>query len=108
MKYTWILTPNTIDIDLDNMQEYSCYDDECLISTFYIDEIYDFLESLRVKPSNYNLTETYQYKILFELEENKYEEIRDKLIQFKTGRFITTSIYDFRDNKWIKDYKRTK
>jgi hypothetical protein len=108
MKYTWILTPDLTGIDQNNIQEYSCYDDKCLISTFYIDEICDFLESLRVKPFNYIQTETYQYKILFELDEDYYEEIRDKLIQFKTGRFITTSIYDFRDNKWIKDYKTTK
>ena len=108
MKYTWILTPDLTGIELDDIQKYSCYDDKCLISTFYIDEIYDFLEILKVKPSNYIQTEKYQYKLLFELDEDYYEEIRDKLIEFKIGRFITTSIYDFRDDKWIKDYKRTK
>lgn len=41
---TWILTPNLEDIDLDNMMNYSCYDDKCLISSYFIDDILDFLE----------------------------------------------------------------
>lgn len=44
----------------------------------------------------------------FSLEESRLEEIKDQLIEFKTGRFITTSIYklDKDLDKWVKVWKR--
>ena len=109
---TWILTPNLEDIDLDNMMNYSCYDDKCLISSYFIDDILDFLEEeLKIKGSTYKLPiylDKYQYKMGFSLEESRLEEIKDQLIEFKTGRFITTSIYklDKDLDKWVKVWKR--
>ncbi len=42
--FTWILTPDMTDIDINNLHNYGCYDEKCLISTFYIDEMLDFLD----------------------------------------------------------------
>lgn len=93
--------------------------DKCLISSFFIDDILDFLgDELKIKNPRYQLTpNNYQYKIGFSLEESRLEEIKDKLIEFKTGRFRTTSIYRLntsslgacnngREQKWVKVWKR--
>lgn len=106
-KYTWTLTPSLEDIELENIHQYSCYDDKCLISTFYLDEIIDFLDENKIKYSYYELTEKYQYKIVINLSEEDFENKKDKIIQFQTGRFKTSSIYIFNEaeDKWIKLYR---
>jgi hypothetical protein len=48
-KYSWILTPNIDGIDFNKLHEYGCYDDRCLISTFFIDEMLDCLDDLHIK-----------------------------------------------------------
>lgn len=103
MKYTWTLTPDLNHIDLDIIQNYSCYDDRCLISTFFRDDIFDFLYELEIDPL-YSKSEDYKYKIVFDLDDEVYEVKRQKLIDFKTGRFITSSIYYFDEEceKWKK------
>jgi hypothetical protein len=111
MNITWILTPELEDIDLDNMISYSCYDDKCLISSYWIDDILDFLNTLEIKEIHYKepiYNDKYQYKIKFIIEESRLEEIKDKLIEFKTGRFRTTSIYrfDVKEEQWVKVWKR--
>ena len=37
--FTWILTPDITNIDINNLHSYSCYDDKCLISTFYFETL---------------------------------------------------------------------
>jgi len=109
-EYTWILTPDLSGIDLDKLYEYSCYDDKCLISTFYIDEILDFLdEHAENKPKiTYQckeFTDKYSWKILLIMTDDIYEKVIERLILFHTGRFKTSSIYKKNNNEWIKIYK---
>jgi hypothetical protein len=104
-KYTWILTPSLQDIDIENMYSYSCYDDRCLISTFFIDDILDLLDRLNLKCISHVLNEKYQYKILLEMSDDKYNSVKNNLVNFSTGRFITTSIYVMIDDKWVSNYK---
>jgi len=108
-KYTWILTPDLTDIDIDNLYNYNCYDDECLISSFYIGEILDFLEDNKIKVNYYTLTgDKWQYKIVFESEKIKINDILNKLIIFTSGRFKTTSIYMMNGSNWLKIWKKGK
>lgn len=109
--YTWILTPEYTDqIDLDNFYSLSCYDDDCLISTFFRDEILDFLEDKDIKNYIYTLNEKFQYKLSFET--NQIDLIINDLINFTTGRFKTTSIYlknsDDLKPKWKKIWYKGK
>lgn len=43
-KYTWTIKPDLKDVDLINMYDQSCYSDDCLTSTYFRDEILDFIE----------------------------------------------------------------
>lgn len=113
VKTTWILTPDLSDINIDDIHDYSCYDDKCLISTFFRDEILDFLEEMEIKNVDIFLdTENkFQYKAKFDIDIVKLNNISRFLITFKTGRFKTTSIYTTlyktNDNdKWIKYWKK--
>ena len=103
--YTWILTPDLTDIDLDNLYNYGCYDDKCLISTFYIDEMLDFLDENNIKNLGYNFNNKYQYSIKFNLDNSAFNNVVDKLINFSTGRFKTSSIYIKKNNEWTKVWK---
>lgn len=107
-KYTWYMTPDLTDIDLDNLYNYSCYDDKCLISTFFIDAICDFLEEKKISCYKWSLDDKYRYVIVFDTSETIFNNIQEDLIKFKTGKFRTTSIYKLEDatsNTWIKLYK---
>ena len=107
VKLTWILTPDLSDMDIEEMYKYSCYDDKCLISTFYKDEIFDFLEEEGIKNINIILTEDkFQYKAVFEIDFKDLSRVVNILINFKTGRFKTTSVYMKEDNEWVKVWKK--
>ena len=114
VKLTWILTPDLSDIDIDEMYKYSSYDDKCLISTFYKDEILDFLEEQGIKNINLLLTEDkFQYKANFEIDFKDLSRVVNILINFKTGRFKTTSIYmknkdSLEVDEWVKVWKKGK
>lgn len=111
VKLTWILTPDLTDIDIDEMYSYSCYDDKCLISTFFKDEILDFLEEQGIKNVNIILTDDkFQYKPLFEIDIKDLNKVVNTLINFKTGRFKTTSVYmkNEEDDDWVKVWKKGK
>ena len=107
--FTWILTPELTDIDIDKINEYSCYDDKCLISTFYKDELLDFLEDNGVKVDEYTLTSDFQYKFKFNMSRELFDTKINDFIGFKTGRFKTTSIYTKPTNDtdtWKKIWKK--
>ena len=106
--YTYILTPDLTDIDINNIAQYSCYDDKCLISTFFRDEILDFLSDNKIKYINYILDDKLKYRIIFKIDKTKFENVFDKLIYFETGRFKCTSIYVEKNNEWIKVWKKGK
>ena len=78
-----------------------------MISTFYIDDIFDFLEDNKIKVIDYTLTQDkFQYKIVFNIDKTHFNNIVNDLINFTTGRFITTSIYIKTDlDAWIKLWK---
>lgn len=112
---TWILTPDLTDINIDNIYEYSCYDDKCIISTFFKDAILDFLEEEigeveQINNVNMLMNEKFQYKISFNITNiDSLSKIIKMFIKFKTGRFVTTSIYfkkNYEDEKWIKIWKK--
>ncbi len=105
--FTWILTPDITDIDINNLHNYSCYDEECLISTFYKDEILDFLDENNIKVNEYVLTENFQYKFNFNINKELFNDKINNFINFKTGRFKTSSIYIKTDtNNWVKIWKK--
>ena len=108
VKITWILTPDLTDIDIDEMYSYSCYDDKCLISTFFKDEILDYLKEQEIKNVNIILTDgKFQYKTLFEIEITTLNKVVNSLINFKTGRFKTTSVYIKNEkDDWVKVWKK--
>lgn len=107
-KFTWILTPDLTGIDIYNLHNYSCYDDECLISTFYRDEILDFLDDNSIEVIDYILTKgKFQYKLTFNADIIYFNNIIDSFIGFKTGRFKTTSIYMATgESAWSRIWKR--
>lgn len=84
--YTWILTP----IDLNNLYNYGCYNDE----------ISDFLDDNNIK--NHTCYFYYKYSIRFDLDNVTFNNIVNKLINFKTGRFKTSSIHIKTNNGWTK------
>ena len=93
-KITWILKPDLINIDIDNLHNYGPYEDECLISTFYINEILDFLEYNNITSIKYSLIDKkYYYVLSFSVYKINFNKIFDKMIKFETGRFKTKSIY---------------
>ena len=105
--FTWILTPDITDIDINNLHNYGCYDEECLISTFYIDEMLDFLDENNIKVNEYVFTKDFQYKFSFNINKELFNDKINNFINFKTGRFKTSSIYIKTDNNaWVKIYKK--
>lgn len=111
VKLTWLLTPDLTDINIDEMYKYSCYDDKCLISTFFRDEILDYLREQEIKNVNIILTDDkFQYKTLFEIDITELNKLVNSLINFKTGRFKTTSVYmkNEEEDGWVKVWKKGK
>lgn len=104
--YTWILSPDLTNIDIENLNSYSCYDDKCLISTFFLDEILDFLEDKNVQNINHMMTDKFQYKIAFFTDEINFNTIINDLINFNAGRFETSSIYLKNGKECMKIWKK--
>jgi hypothetical protein len=127
---TWFLKASKTDINTENnYSKYDICDEEYLIGTSHIDDILECLTNM-----NYNVI-TYEFKnhyenfaklaIYFEIDE--YEEFQKqglkKLINFRTGKYTTSSIYvkhitenssneddneedNEDDNEWEKIYKK--
>jgi hypothetical protein len=114
---TWFLKASKTGIDTaNNYSKYDICDEEYLIGTSHIDDILECLTNM-----NYNII-TYEFKnhyenfakwaIYFEIDD--YEEFRKqglkKLINFRTGKYTTSSIYvkhiiENSDNEDNEDYE---
>lgn len=92
-QYTWILTPNLYDIDLEKVYEYSSHDEKCLVSSFYLDEITNFLNTHNIKFSYREFNINYQWKFIFIIDDVNPGNIIQDIMNFKIGRYRTSSIY---------------
>lgn len=88
--YIWVLTPDMSDIDPEVMDQYSCYDDRCLITIYYIDYISDFLDDNEI-PFRYNkMNSEFEWKLTLEISD---KQVISKLVRFRTGRYTTSALY---------------
>jgi hypothetical protein len=87
---SWNLIANIDDIDF--TQNYSCYDDKCLDSTFFIDEMLDFANDQGFTKIGYKHPKINEFNILIECDINEFTKKIKNFIEFKTGKFITHSI----------------
>lgn len=87
---SWNLTASIDGIDF--TQNYSCYDDECLESTFFIDEILDFANEQGFTKIGYKHPKVNEFNIIIDCDINEFIKKIQNFIKFKTGRFITNSI----------------
>ena len=101
--YAWVLTPDYIK-DIEN---YDCGDDRSITSTFFIDEILEFLRDHNIQTIDYTLSDRFQYKFIFQMEKGAFCHLFHELIAFETGRFETSGIF-VKNNKntWIKIWKK--
>ena len=54
------------------------------------------------------MNQKFQHKVLLEMSEEKYTGVKNILINFSTGCFVTSSIYIWSGNKWNNIYKLKK
>ena len=87
--FKWILKASMEGIDLN--KNYGCYDNKCLESTYYIDEMLDFIEDFNksVKICNVKHQSINEYQITFLCDTEFLTKNKQKIINFKTGRFKT-------------------
>lgn len=91
-KYIWTIKPDVKQIDFSN-RNMSCYSDDCLDSTFFLNEILDFLEDdHNIKILKYSIDREYCYTIFFELSDKKFDDIFNELITFYTGKFKSSEL----------------
>ena len=87
---SWNLIANIHDIDF--TQNYSCYDDKCIESTFFIDEMLDFANDQGFTKIGYKHPKINEFNILIECDIDEFNKKIKNFIEFKTGKFITYSI----------------
>ncbi len=107
-KYTWTVKPDTKGINPDQYNV-SCYSDDCLTSTYFRNEILDFLEDdHNIKILNYKRIHDYSYVVKFETNEDKFNQIYNELITFYTGRFKSVELVSEDKILWSYDEKSLK
>ena len=88
MKILWILKASTRGIDFS--KEYDEYDDKCLESKYWINDIISFIKDNNGTIINKNCKHINKYEITFEIP--KYNFTVNDFIKFISGRFYTYSL----------------
>lgn len=88
--YCWILSTHNY---IGDLEDYEVYNDECLLSSFQITKIKNFIKKFDVTVNGCIFNDKYQYKLSFNLDKEKFKNIINELINFKFSIFTTLSIY---------------
>ena len=101
MKVLWILKANIKGIDFN--KEYNEYDDKCLESKYWIDDIISFIKDNDGTIIKKNCKCIDKYEITFDI--SKYKFNMNEFIKFISGRFYTWSLSYYNDN-WNSLYNK--
>jgi len=98
-QFIWILKANLDGLDM-SRDDYGCYDDDCLESTFWIDEMLDFIEEELDGQTKKKKLELTRYEILFSANANNVYDKFEEMTKFESGRFRTNAVKLKIGNEW--------